>query len=94
MVVYGLGIVSLFSNRGEARKLYEDFIRSGRTIASPVNFQKGSAHSEIIGADHFVTSVLKKLENIPRSPPSGRIIHQVARVYQLQEQELSSAGQS
>ena len=31
----------------------------------------------------------------PRSPPLlGRIIHQVARVYQLPEQELSSAGQS
>ena len=27
-------------------------------------------------------------------PLSGRIIHQVDRVYQLQEQELSSAGQS
>ena len=62
-------------------------------IASQVNFQKGSAHSEIIGEDHFVTSVWNKLENIPRSPSQlGRIIHQGARV--LQEQELSSAGQS
>ena len=64
-------------------------------MASQVDFQKGSAHSEIIGEDHFVTSVLKKLENVPSSPPLlGRIIHQVARIYELPEQELRSAGQS
>ena len=89
------GLSHFSPNRGEARKLYEDYIQSGRNIASQVNFQKGSAHSKIIGEDHFVTSVLKKLENIPRSPPLlGRIIHQVARVYQLQKQELRNAGQS
>ncbi len=89
------GLSHFSPKRGEARKLYEDYIRSGRNIASPVNFQKGSAHSEIIGEDHFVTSVLKKLENIPCSPPLlERIIHQVAQVYQLEEKELRSAGQS
>ena len=89
------GLSHFSPKRGEARKLYEDYIRSGSNMASQVNFQKGSAHSEIIGEDHFVTSVLKKLENVPSSPPLlGRIIHQVARIYELPEQELRSAGQS
>ena len=32
------GLSHFSPNRGEARKLYEDFIRSGRNIALPVNF--------------------------------------------------------
>ena len=88
--------LSFFSSEVlKARKLYEEYIRGGSEIPSEVNFLKGSTHSEVIGDDHFVTSILKKLENTPPAPPLlEQIIHRVAEVYQLEEATLKSGGQS
>ncbi len=60
-----------------------------------MNFKKGSTHPEVIGEDHFLSSVFEQLKTKPHAPtPLEKIIQRVSEVYRIEEEQLKSAGQS
>ena len=90
-----LGLSLFSSDRSEARKFYATYIHERRGIASEVNFKKGSTHPEVIGEDHFLSSVFEQLKTKPHAPPPlEKIIQRVSEVYRIEEEQLKSAGQS
>jgi putative transposase len=78
----------------EARERYESFVMDGLAEGQRREFQRGGEDSRVLGDDFFLEKVLDSAgEKRIIKPSLAHLIERVCRMYSINPEELSAAGQ-